>query len=321
MAAMSNLANTMEANDAATMQAVERMGQLAGNGNGNGNGNGERDSNNLGGAPMTLASFVKVHPPTFKGSTNPTKADNWFQAMERALQAQHVSNIQFVEFVVYQLLEEAQHWWQGECRLLQLQNADIPWDIWVFSELVNKARVVEDCEKKVALERDTQRGNNNRGHEKYLQPKGQSFKTGGHTPQHLQGRGNDRRNNYDQDCTSRRNPNAGRNQHQGRVFAVNACDTSQADRLMRDKCLFGDKTLVTLYDTGASHSFIAFDKVEELGLKMSKLAFDLHVHILYQAVVTRSGYRQISFKIEDRNFVHDLMCLPMVGLEKILGFD
>ncbi|KAL4315481.1 hypothetical protein AHAS_Ahas15G0189400 [Arachis hypogaea] len=77
-------------------------------------------------APMTLATFLKVHPLTFRGSTNPTEADNWFQAMERALQAQHVLNNQYVEFAAYHLLDEAQHWWQAECRLLQLQNADVP---------------------------------------------------------------------------------------------------------------------------------------------------------------------------------------------------
>ncbi|XP_016168424.1 uncharacterized protein LOC107610963 [Arachis ipaensis] len=54
---------------------------------------------------------------------------------------------------------------------------------------------------------------------------------------------------------------------------------------------------------------------------MSELAFDLHVHTLYQTVVTRSGCGKISFKIEDRNIVHDLICLLMVGLEMILGFD
>ncbi|KAL4329257.1 hypothetical protein AHAS_Ahas13G0282000 [Arachis hypogaea] len=57
------------------------------------------------------------------------EADNWFQAMEHALQAHHVPNNQYVEFAAYQLREEVQHWWQAEWRLLQLQNADIPWDI------------------------------------------------------------------------------------------------------------------------------------------------------------------------------------------------
>ncbi|XP_016206661.1 uncharacterized protein LOC107647045 [Arachis ipaensis] len=132
MAAMANLVNTMEANAAATLQVVQRLGQPAGNGNGdeNGNDNTEGNGDNMGGAPMTLANFLKVHPPSFKGSTNSIEVDNWFQAMERALQAQHVLNNQYVEFAAYQLLGEAQHWWQGECRLLQLQNADIPWDVF-----------------------------------------------------------------------------------------------------------------------------------------------------------------------------------------------
>ncbi|XP_025648077.1 uncharacterized protein [Arachis hypogaea] len=90
---------------------------------------------------------------------------------------------------------------------------------------------------------------------------------------------------------------------------------------MRGNCLIGDKILVALYDTEASHLFISFAKVEELSLKVSELVFELHVHTPHQTVMTRSGCRQVGFKLEGRNFVHDLICLPMVGLEIILGFD
>ncbi|XP_016192576.1 uncharacterized protein LOC107633467 [Arachis ipaensis] len=148
---MANLANTMEANADATLQAVQRLGQLAGNGNengeGNANDNAEENGNNTGRVLMILATFLKVHPPIFRGSTNPTEADNWFQGMERALQAQHVSNDQYVEFAAYQLAGEAQHWWQAKCRLLQLQNADVPWDLFqtafykkYFPESVREAK-------------------------------------------------------------------------------------------------------------------------------------------------------------------------------------
>ncbi|XP_016195791.1 uncharacterized protein LOC107636827 [Arachis ipaensis] len=154
MAAMANLANTMEANTAATLQAVQRLGQLAGNGDGNGEGNAddndEGSGDNTGGAWMTLVTFLKVHPPSFRGSTNPTEADNWFQAMKRALQAQHVPPNHYVEFAAYQLWEEAQHWWQAECRLLQLQNADVPWDVFqtafykkYFPESTREAKEME----------------------------------------------------------------------------------------------------------------------------------------------------------------------------------
>ncbi|KAL4287282.1 hypothetical protein AHAS_Ahas19G0170600 [Arachis hypogaea] len=105
MAAMTNLANTIQANAAATAQAMERMGH----GNDNNNGNGEGAGNGLsGGVPMTLATFLKVNPPSFKGSTDPIEANNRFQAMERVLQAQHVSENQFTESVAYQFLGEDQ---------------------------------------------------------------------------------------------------------------------------------------------------------------------------------------------------------------------
>ncbi|XP_020963506.1 uncharacterized protein LOC110265083 [Arachis ipaensis] len=123
------------------------------------------------------------------------------------------------------------------------------------------------------------------------------------------------------DCTRGKNLNAGQGQHQGRVFALNAKDASKVDPLMRSICLIGDKTLIALYDTGASHSFISFAKVEELSLKVSELAFDLHIHTPHQTVMTRSRCRQVRFKLEGRDFMHDLICLPMIGLEMILGFD
>ncbi|MED6128950.1 hypothetical protein PIB30_103024, partial [Stylosanthes scabra] len=50
----------------------------------------EEDGEDGNGRPMTLATFLKVKPPEFKGTVNVTEADDWFQAMERSLQAQHV---------------------------------------------------------------------------------------------------------------------------------------------------------------------------------------------------------------------------------------
>ncbi|XP_016178204.1 uncharacterized protein LOC107620582 [Arachis ipaensis] len=149
-----------------------------------------------------------------------------------------------------------------------------PMEIRIFSDLVNKARVVEEYAKTVAASKDTHRGSSS-------QRRGGCYNCG------LPG-------NFARHCTCGKNPSAGQSQHQGRVFAVNAKDASKTDPLMR---------------------------VEELGLKVSELQFDLHVHTLHQTVMTRLGCRQVGFKLEGRDFVHDLICLPMVGLEMILGFD
>ncbi|MED6208750.1 hypothetical protein PIB30_048197 [Stylosanthes scabra] len=88
-ATMTNLANTVQAGAATTNEA-------------------RRNNNQIGNGPMTLLTFLKVNSPTFKGSTEPTDADDWSQAMERALRAQQVPEAQYVEFAAYLLAGEAQ---------------------------------------------------------------------------------------------------------------------------------------------------------------------------------------------------------------------
>ncbi|XP_016164705.1 uncharacterized protein LOC107607246 [Arachis ipaensis] len=119
-------------------------------------------------------------------------------------------------------------------------------EIWIFSELVNKARVVEDCAKKVALARELEE-----------------------------------------------------------VVAL------FADYRVTWQGIALVGGIRIWCDTGASQSFIAFDEAVELGLRISDLAFDLHVHTPSLTVVTRLGCRKIPFKIEDRSFVHDLIWLLM----------
>ncbi|XP_016173168.1 uncharacterized protein LOC107615634 [Arachis ipaensis] len=117
MAALGNMAAAMQV-------TVKVLGNQINNGN---NGNNGDDG------PMMLSSFLKVHPLTFRGTSNPSDANNWIQAIERALQAQQVPKEQWVEFGTYQLQGEAQHWWQGmssaknakELELLQLKQGQM----------------------------------------------------------------------------------------------------------------------------------------------------------------------------------------------------
>ncbi|XP_025670218.1 uncharacterized protein [Arachis hypogaea] len=70
------------------------------------------------------------------------------------------------------------------------------------------------------------------------------------------------------------------------------------------------------------NSFIAFEKADELGLKIVVLGYDLKVYnATHEAMVTRLGFPQVSFRIQQRDFVHNLICLPMTGLDLILGLD
>ncbi|XP_052113904.1 uncharacterized protein LOC107475738 [Arachis duranensis] len=122
LAVMTNLVNTMQASAATTNLAMERM-------NGNDNGSG---GNSVEGGPKTLATFLEVNPPVFRGSTNPMEADDCFITIERALQVQHVPEGQLVELAAYQLAGEAQQWWQGTYLLLQQGKGNnvITWEVF-----------------------------------------------------------------------------------------------------------------------------------------------------------------------------------------------
>ncbi|XP_057734316.1 uncharacterized protein LOC130949679 [Arachis stenosperma] len=129
MATMNDMAEVVREAVVGAARAVERLGVRNGDENGYGEDNGN-DENNLGHLerPMTLATFLKVKPPKFKGTLVATDADNWFRAIERSLRAQHVPEGQHVEFATYMLEGEAEHWWQGIQRLLQQDEGDIPWN-------------------------------------------------------------------------------------------------------------------------------------------------------------------------------------------------
>ncbi|XP_057747219.1 uncharacterized protein LOC130966433 [Arachis stenosperma] len=143
---MANLANTMEVNAVVILQVVQRLTQPARSKNDKG----KSAEDSLSGVPRTLATFQKADPPVFNGSANHTEADNWFQVVEHALLTQHVPYDKFVEHATYQLVGEAQQWWQGECRLLYQQNVNITWALFeaafykkYFLESINQARELE----------------------------------------------------------------------------------------------------------------------------------------------------------------------------------
>ncbi|XP_020970309.1 uncharacterized protein LOC110268466 [Arachis ipaensis] len=58
------------------------------------------------------------------------------------------------------------------------------------------------------------------------------------------------------------------------------------------------------------------------GLRIVVLGYDLKVHnATHEAIVTRLGYPQDSFWVQQCNFVHDLIYLPMTGHDLILRLD
>ncbi|XP_016206681.1 uncharacterized protein LOC107647072 [Arachis ipaensis] len=96
-------------------------------------------------------------------------------------------------------------------------------------------------------------------------------------------------------CLKKKKQDTGRAQQQGRIFTMSVDGAERSNTLIRGNCEIGGKTLI---------------------------AYDLQVHTPpSEAVVTRLSFQQVSFQIKYRTFVHDMICLPMTGLDLILGLD
>jgi len=77
-----------------------------------------------------------------------------------------------------------------------------------------------------------------------------------------------------------------------------------------------------LYDSRATHSFVSNECVRRLGLVMRKLACELIVATPASGEVsTTSVCVGCPIEVAGRRFKVNLICLPMEGLNVILGMD
>ncbi|MED6187604.1 hypothetical protein PIB30_078005 [Stylosanthes scabra] len=81
LAAINTMAAAMRDSATATNRVVDQMYHNR-NPNHNNQHITEEEGEDENGRPMSLATFLKVKPPEFKGTVNVTEADDWFQAME-----------------------------------------------------------------------------------------------------------------------------------------------------------------------------------------------------------------------------------------------
>ena len=77
-----------------------------------------------------------------------------------------------------------------------------------------------------------------------------------------------------------------------------------------------------LYDYGATHSFVLESCVQELGLSVSELQFDFVVSTPTSGLVrTSTMCTRCPVEVERRMYKVNVICLPLQGLDVILGMD
>ncbi|XP_052735521.1 uncharacterized protein LOC128197508 [Vigna angularis] len=116
--------------------------------------------------------------------------------------------------------------------------------------------------------------------------------------------------------------NVGKPQASGRVFAMSGAEAEKSGNLILDACSLFDKTVIVLFDSGATHSFISLLCVENLGLSMFDLGCELIVSTPASGQVSTSSVCVgCPIEVEGRKSKVNLVCLPLEGLDVILGMD
>ena len=63
-----------------------------------------------------LETFLRNHPPTFKGRYDPDGAQTWLKEVERIFRVMQCSEVQKVRFGTHILAEEGDDWWASNPR-------------------------------------------------------------------------------------------------------------------------------------------------------------------------------------------------------------
>lgn len=108
----------------------------------------------------------------------------------------------------------------------------------------------------------------------------------------------------------------------GKVFALAGDKTADEDRLIRGMCVINSIPLSTIIDTGATHSFIADKCVSRLDLPVSAMFGEMVVELPAKGSVTTSRVcLKCPLSMFGREFAMDLVCLPLSGVDVILGMN
>jgi len=111
-------------------------------------------------------------------------------------------------------------------------------------------------------------------------------------------------------------------QTNGRVFALTGTQTENEDRMIRGTCYFDSTPLIAIIDTGGTHCCIAIDCASKLGLAMSNMNGEMVVETPAKGSKTTSLVcLRCPLSMFARDFEIDLVCVPLSGMDVILGMN
>ena len=107
-----------------------------------------------------------------------------------------------------------------------------------------------------------------------------------------------------------------------KVFALAGTQTGNEDRLIRGTCFIDSIRLIVIIDTSATHCFIVVDCISKLGLVLSFMNGEMFLETPAKGLMTTSLVcLKFPLSIFGRDFTVDLVCLPLSGMDVILGMN
>ncbi|WJX12848.1 hypothetical protein P8452_03301 [Trifolium repens] len=106
-----------------------------------------------------------------------------------------------------------------------------------------------------------------------------------------------------------------------RAYCMGIELSGQASNAIHESCHIAGNSLTALIDTGATHSFISLACANRLSLNVSVLPFDLNVLTPAKDLVVNTACLHCLVVIQNRDFLVNLVCLPLLSLEIILGMN
>lgn len=100
------------------------------------------------------------------------------------------------------------------------------------------------------------------------------------------------------------------------------CQEQRVDNLIQGTCFIAGRCLKGLFDSEATHSFVSRLCVDELGLPVKELHFELAVSTPTSGtMLILVVFVECPVVVERYRFKINLICLPLQGLEVILRMD
>nr|KYP61801.1 Transposon Ty3-G Gag-Pol polyprotein [Cajanus cajan] len=108
----------------------------------------------------------------------------------------------------------------------------------------------------------------------------------------------------------------------GKVFALTRAEASTSSDLVKGKGRAASKDVMILFDSGASHSFISYACAAMLGVPVCDLGLRLLVSTPSSASIVASELCVgCPIVVNERRYKVNLICLPLVDIDIILGMD